>query len=59
MRRFDPKKLKEEGGKEGYCTEVSNRFAALEPLDTEWILIEIGKLSDRISKYQQRESRLL
>jgi hypothetical protein len=33
--RFDLKKLNEVKGKEEYCVEVSNRFAALEDLDAE------------------------
>jgi hypothetical protein len=35
MERFNLKKLNEVEGKEKYCVEVSNRFAALEDLDTE------------------------
>jgi hypothetical protein len=35
MERFNLKKLNEVEGKEQYCVEVSNRFAALEDLDTE------------------------
>jgi hypothetical protein len=35
MERFNPKKLNEEEGKEKYRVNVSNRFAALEDLDTE------------------------
>jgi hypothetical protein len=34
MERFDLKKLNEVEGKEKYRIEVSNRFAALEDLDT-------------------------
>jgi hypothetical protein len=33
--RFNLKKLNEVEGKEQYCVEISNRFAALENLDTE------------------------
>jgi hypothetical protein len=33
MERFYLKKLNEEEGKELFCVEVSNRFAALEDLD--------------------------
>jgi hypothetical protein len=33
MERFNLKKLKEVEGKEQYCVEISNRFAALENLD--------------------------
>jgi hypothetical protein len=35
MERFNLKKLNEVEGKETYCIEVSNRFAALEDLDAE------------------------
>jgi hypothetical protein len=35
MERFNLKKLNETGCKEQYCVEVSNRFAAMEDLDTE------------------------
>jgi uncharacterized metal-binding protein YceD (DUF177 family) len=35
MERFNLKKLNEVESKEQYCVEVSNRFAALEELDTE------------------------
>jgi hypothetical protein len=35
MERFNLKKLNEVGGKEQFRVEVSNRFAALEDLDTE------------------------
>jgi hypothetical protein len=33
--RFNLKKLNEVEGKEQFCVEVSNRFAALEDLDAE------------------------
>jgi hypothetical protein len=35
MERFSLKKLNEVEGKEQYCVEVHNRFAAMEDLDTE------------------------
>jgi hypothetical protein len=35
MERFNPKNLTKVEGKEQYCVEVSNRFAALEVLDAE------------------------
>jgi hypothetical protein len=35
MERFNLKKLSEVDGKEQYRVEISNRFAALENLDTE------------------------
>jgi hypothetical protein len=34
MERFNLKKLNEVGGKKQFCVEFSNRFAALEDLDT-------------------------
>jgi hypothetical protein len=34
MEGFNLKKLKEVEGKEQYCVEISNRFAALENLNT-------------------------
>jgi hypothetical protein len=38
-------------GKEQYCVEISNRFAALENLDTEVELIELENLLERISNF--------
>jgi hypothetical protein len=35
MERFDLKKLNEVEGKEKYCIEISDGFAALEDLDSE------------------------
>jgi uncharacterized FlaG/YvyC family protein len=35
MERFNLKKLNDVEGREQFCVEVSNRFAALEDLDTE------------------------
>jgi hypothetical protein len=35
MKRFNLKRLNEVEGKEQYCIEISNRFAALENLDAE------------------------
>jgi hypothetical protein len=49
MERFNIKKLNEVEGKEQYCAEISNRFAALENLDTEVdINITWGTLRDNI-----------
>jgi hypothetical protein len=45
MERFNLKKLNEVEGKEQYRVEVSNRFAALEDLDTE---VEINSASAMI-----------
>jgi hypothetical protein len=55
MERFNLKKLNEVEGKEQYRVELSDRFAALENLDTEVdINEELGKLSERISKFQPK-----
>jgi hypothetical protein len=43
MERFNLKKLNEVEGKEQFRVEVSNRFAALEALDTE---VEINSASE-------------
>jgi lipoate-protein ligase A len=45
MERFNLKKLNEVEGKEKYCVEVSNRFAALEDLDSE---VEINTIWETI-----------
>jgi hypothetical protein len=45
MERFNLKKLNEVEGKEKYCFEVSNRFAALEDLDAE---VEINTIWETI-----------
>jgi hypothetical protein len=47
MERFSLKKLNEVEGKGQYWVEISNRFAALEHLDTE-VDIELGKLLEKI-----------
>jgi hypothetical protein len=47
MERFSLKKLNEVKGKEKYCVEVPNRFAALEDLDTE---VEINSAWKTISE---------
>jgi hypothetical protein len=55
MERFSLNKLKEVEGKEQYHVEISCRFAAFENLQTlRWILIELGKLLERISEFQPR-----
>jgi hypothetical protein len=43
MQRFNSKKLNEEEGEEKYRVNVSNRFVALEDLDTEAEIIVLGK----------------
>jgi hypothetical protein len=49
MERFSPKKLNEVEGKEQYHVEVSNRFAALEYLDTEVEINIQEKIKRRLS----------
>jgi hypothetical protein len=44
VERFNLKKSDEVEGKEQYRTEVSNRFTALEDLDTEVDINVLGKL---------------
>jgi hypothetical protein len=53
MERFNLKKLNGEEDKEKYHVEVSNRFAALEDMDTE---VEINTIWEtiRISTFQQK-----
>ncbi|PNF31288.1 hypothetical protein B7P43_G12666, partial [Cryptotermes secundus] len=45
MERFNLKKLNEVEGKEQYCVEISNRFAALENLETE---VDVNKAWETI-----------
>jgi hypothetical protein len=45
MERFNLKKLNEVEGKEQYRVEISNRFAALENIDTE---VDINRASETI-----------
>jgi hypothetical protein len=47
MKRFNLKKLNEVEGKEQFCVEVSNRFAALENLDAE---VEINSAWETIER---------
>jgi hypothetical protein len=59
MERFNLKKLKEVEGKEQYCIEVSNRFAALEDLNTlasgmRHIKVKILKEEDTYAVYRSR-----
>jgi hypothetical protein len=58
MERFNLKKLNDVESKEQFRVEVSNRFAALEDLDTE---VEINSAWETIREYKhfsQREYRL-
>jgi hypothetical protein len=54
METFNLKKLNEEDGKEQYRVEISNMFAAWKTYTPRWILIELGKLLERISKFLPR-----
>jgi hypothetical protein len=54
MERFNLKKLNEVEGTDKYCVEVSNRFAALEDLDTEGKNNCVWKRSERISTFQPK-----
>jgi hypothetical protein len=45
MKRFNLKKLSEVEDKEGYRVEISNRFAALENMDTE---VDVNKAWETI-----------
>jgi hypothetical protein len=49
MERFNLKKLNDAEGKEQFRVEVSNRFAALEDLDTEMEIRENIKMSAKVS----------
>jgi hypothetical protein len=51
MERFNVKKLNKVENKEQYRVEISNKFGALENLKAEE---ELGKLSERISKFQPK-----
>jgi hypothetical protein len=48
VERFNLKILNEVEGKEQYHVEISNRFTDLEILTQRWILIDLGKLLERI-----------
>jgi hypothetical protein len=48
IERFNLKKLKDVEGTEQFCVEVSNRFAALEDLDTEVKINSAWKRLERI-----------
>jgi hypothetical protein len=55
MERFNHKKLNEVEGKEQYRVEISNRFAALENLDTEMDFnIAWETIIKRISKFKPK-----
>jgi hypothetical protein len=50
MERFNLKKLNKVEGKEQYCVEISNKFAALEHLDTE---VDINRAWETVREYIQ------
>jgi hypothetical protein len=52
--KFNPKKVNEVEGKGQYLIEISNTLAALEHLDTDVDITRVGKLLDRISKFQPK-----
>jgi hypothetical protein len=56
MERFNLKKLNEVEGKERYCVEVSNRFAALEDLDTEVEITSAWEIIRENIKMSAKES---
>jgi hypothetical protein len=53
MERFNLKKLNDVEGKEQFCVEVPNRFAALEDLVAEVEINSTWEISQRILKLQQ------
>jgi hypothetical protein len=53
MERFNLKKLNEVEGKEKYRVEVSNKFAALEDLDTE---VEINTIWETIRQTKKKKT---
>jgi hypothetical protein len=56
MERLNLKKLNEVEGKEQYCVEVLNRFAALEDLDTEVHIIRAWETIRENIKISGKES---
>jgi hypothetical protein len=57
MEKFNLKKLNKVEGKEQFCVEVSNRFAALEDLDAEVEINSAWKMiRENIKYFSQRES---
>jgi hypothetical protein len=56
MKSFNLKKLNEVEGREKYCVEVSNRFAALEDLDAEVEIITIWETIRENIKMSAKQS---
>jgi hypothetical protein len=59
MERFNLKKLNRVEGKEQFCVEVSNRFAALEDFDTEVDSVSACRMAGEYQNFSRRETRLL
>jgi hypothetical protein len=57
MEKFKIKKLNEEEGKEQYCVEVSNRFAALENLDTEMEFISAWSAKESVGYFELKKHK--
>jgi hypothetical protein len=56
MERFNLKKINEVEGNEQYHIEISNRFAALENLDTEVDVNRVWEtMRERISEFQPKK----
>jgi hypothetical protein len=55
MERFNLKKVDVVEGKEQYCVEVSNRFAALEQLNAEVEMISAWKMIREVIKIAAKE----
>jgi hypothetical protein len=56
MERFNLKKLNDVEGQEQFCVEVSNRFAALEDLDSEVEINSAWETMREIIKISAKES---
>jgi hypothetical protein len=54
MERFNLKELNEVEGKEQYCVAISNRFTALENLDTEVDINRAWETIEKVSKFQSK-----
>jgi hypothetical protein len=59
MERFNLKKLNNVEGKEQFCVEVSNRFAALEDLDAEVEIISAWETIRENIKISEKKETFL
>jgi hypothetical protein len=57
MERFNLKKLSYIEGKGRYCVEISNRFAALENLDTEVVANIKFSAKDSLCYYEPKKNK--